>query len=118
MTFETITAFSTCVVAIGGVGAVIPRGVRGLRRIGRLLDGFLGDGTEKHKSLPDRIGDLETSMTEVKTKLDEHVDREVPEMMAGGQDWGNRLEERGARLQQSLDAINTRLTAVEKKTGL
>ena len=89
-----------------------------MRRIGRLLDGFLGDGTEKHKSLPDRITALEDSMVQVKDKLDEHVDREVPEMMAGGQDWGNRLEERGTRLQQSLDAINVRLAAVEKKTGL
>lgn len=105
MTFATITAFSTCVVAIGGVGAVIPRGVRALRRIGRLLDGFLGDGTEKHKSLPDRITALEGQLQDVGVKLDEHVDREVPEMMAGGEAWGARLEEGIAKLDARLQAV-------------
>jgi predicted PurR-regulated permease PerM len=86
----TVTTVATCAVTVGAVGAGVPKGVRGLRRISRLLDGFLGDGTPEHKPLPERITELSDSLDEVKDKLDQHVDRELPQLMMRGTEWAKQ----------------------------
>lgn len=91
MTMVTITTWATCAVTLGAVGASVPKGVRGLRRISRLLDGFLGDGTAAHKPLPDRIAELSTSLDEVKVKLDQHVEQEVPQLKLKGTEWARQV---------------------------
>lgn len=103
-----MTEVAGLVIALGGAGAVIQKGVRGLRRLGRLLDGFLGDGTAKHPSVPDRLAALELQVTAMGQKIDAHVDRDAPGLLADGQAWGRRLD-------ASVEDLHSRVAALEKR---
>ena len=116
MNLVVATEVAGLVVAMGGAGVVLQKGVRGMRRFARFLDGFLGDGTTRHPSVPDRLTALETTVSGMSDKLDrtaelidDHVTTEVPTMMADGQAWGNRLEDAVAQL-------DSRVSALEQKT--
>lgn len=122
MTLVQLAAFAGVIVAVGGASVVLQKGVRALRKFGRLLDGFLGDGTAKHPSVPDRLGamednqtqfsvdqaDLKTTVEELKATVAAHVDGDAPKWLEDGQAWGNRLDDQVA-------ALGTRVSALEKQ---
>jgi hypothetical protein len=121
---QTVTGLVSLVLGIGAVAVGISKAVRGLRRFARLLDGFLGDGTTKHPSVPDRLSAMETNQEEFKTTQDElaakvealtvtvdhHVDGDAQKWLADGQAWGNRLDGQVADL-------GTRVSALEERTS-
>jgi hypothetical protein len=56
------------IVAAGGVGAVIQKAVRALRRLGRMMDGMLGDGTPEHPGVVKGQAGLVTAVEALKTQ--------------------------------------------------
>jgi hypothetical protein len=128
---QTVTAVISLALGIGSVAVGITKAVRGLRKFSRLLDGFLGDGTSKHPSVPDRLDAMEKNQEEfraqqeqgtadlaavkaqtasIEKKLDDHVDTEAPGLLADGQAWGKRLDGQVADL-------GTRVSALEQHTS-
>jgi hypothetical protein len=119
---QAVTAVVSLALGTGTVAVGISKAVKGLRRFARLLDGFLGDGTSKHPSVPDRLSAMETNQEEFKATQDElaakvealtvtvdnHVDGDAKKWLADGQEWGNRLDGQVAELGTRVSALEQR----------
>jgi polyhydroxyalkanoate synthesis regulator phasin len=126
ITLQTATAVTSAALGAGAVGAGLLKAVKGLRRFARFLDGFLGDGTSKHPSVPDRLEAMETNQTqfredqtEVKTSVekltskvealtvtvDNHVDGDAQRWLADGQEWGHKLDGQVESLDQRVSKL-------------
>lgn len=130
VTLVQLAAFAGVIVAVGGASVVIQKGLRAMRRFARLLDGFLGDGTGKHPSVPERMEAIDQRMTtleaqatsgiadvkadvaaiksqtaSIEHKLDTHVDGDAKTWLADGQAWGNRLDGQVADLGTRVSAL-------------
>jgi hypothetical protein len=108
VTVIVLGEFAAVVVAVGGAGAVLQKAVRSLRRFGRFLDGWFGDGTAKHPSVPERLEALEAGQIAMKTALDKHVDGDAPTWLAEGQEWGHRLDDQVESLGHRVSALEER----------
>lgn len=121
---QGVTAAVSLALGVGTVGVGVAKAVRGLRKFSRLLDGFLGDGTSKHPSVPDRLEAMESNQTQfaadqadLKAKVDaltvtvdHHVDGDAKQWLADGQEWGNRLDGQVAELGTRVSALEERTT--------
>jgi len=116
VTLVTAAEFAGLIITLGGASEVLRRAVRGLRRFARLLDGFLGDGTARHPSVPDRLSAMEERLTTVEAtvktsaeKIDSHVDGDAQTWKAEGEAWGHRLDSQVAALDSRVSAIETKI---------
>jgi hypothetical protein len=116
-TLVEATEVAALIVGVGGAATVVQKGVKALRRLSRVADGILGDGSKEHPGvvagqaeLVEAIDALKAQATadlaEVKQdvaavkaqtaaierKLDDHVDTVAPSLLADGQAWGNKLD--------------------------
>lgn len=114
MTLATASEFAGLVIAVGGVGVGVQKGVSAMRRFARFLDSWFGDGS-KHPSVPDRLAKLESSVTELTSAvtdnaklLVQHVDTDVPGWRKEGEAWGHRLDVQVAQLDTRVSKLEGR----------
>lgn len=127
LSLATAAELAGLVVASGGILAAIPKGVHALRRLGRVADGILGDGSTDHpgvvaavEKLADLVKDLVTGQAKqaddvaavkaqtasIEEKLDRHVDTDSAQWRADGEAWGRRLD-------SQIAGLDTRVTNLE-----
>lgn len=114
---QTVASIFAILLAIGAVSTGVAKAVSGLRKFSRLLDGFLGDGTTKHPSVPDRLTGMEDRLTAVETavsaagqKIDSHVDTDAAAWKAEGEAWGHKLD-------GQVSDLDHRVSELEQKKG-
>lgn len=129
-TLVEATEVAALIVGVGGAATVVQKGVKALRRLSRVADGILGDGTKDHpgvvagqaelvRSIEDLKAQATADLAEVKAdvaavkaqtaaierKLDDHVDTVAPSLLADGQKWGERLEAKAADNTRRIEAL-------------
>jgi uncharacterized membrane-anchored protein YhcB (DUF1043 family) len=156
MTLATVAALAGLLVALGGIGAGIPKVVNAVRRASRVSDGILGDGTPEHPGVvagqaslaaaieklrvqaSADLADMKSDLAAVKVdvaavkhqtasiedkvdrqgvKLDEHVDKEAPDLLAAGQAWGTRLDEEVADHEGRIARLERHTGTEDPATG-
>ena len=66
MTLVQLAAILAVIVGVGGAGAVLQKAVRSLRRLGRVADGILGDGTKAHPGVVEGQAELKAAVDALK----------------------------------------------------
>lgn len=118
MNLLTATEFTGLVIGIGGASTVVVKGARMARRFGHFIDKLAGNGGREPGILK-RLDDLQSTVDdlthgqvtltqgqdELKRKLDQHIDSEVPTWRAEGEAWGHRLDNQVADHDQRLSRL-------------
>lgn len=117
MAFDVLAAteFTGLVIGIGGSSAVLYKGVSALRRFGHFIDKLAGNGDsepgilKRLDTLQVQLDGLVHGQQELKAKLDDHLDTEVPAWRTEGEAWGQRLD-------SQVEDLDQRVTRLESST--
>ncbi|WP_297699629.1 hypothetical protein [Mycobacterium sp.] len=120
MTLVQLAAILAVIVGAGGAGAVLQKAVRSLRRLGRVADGILGDGTKDHPGVIAGQAELKAAVDELKTQAAGDLADIRADLAAVKADVGAVKEQTAAietKLDEHVDTVAPSLLADGQRWG-